>query len=106
MWQSESKAQKERLIRFCHFFHCGDGEIRVSSRHHMAVDEVAPGFIVTARCPDGVIEAIESDDPSWVAIGTQFHPENNASSALDARIFDEFIDAIREPQSATLKMVA
>ena len=84
----------------------GDGEIRVSSRHHMAVDEVAPGFIVTARCPDGVIEAIESDDPSWVAIGTQFHPENNASSALDARIFDEFIDAIREPQSATLKMVA
>ncbi len=22
--------------------------------HHMAVDEVAQGFVVTARCPDGV----------------------------------------------------
>ena len=38
----------------------GDGEIRVNSMHHMAIDEVAPGFRVTARCPDGVVEAIES----------------------------------------------
>src|SRR5262249_50579768 len=40
----------------------GDGEIRVNSLHHMAVDEVAPGFRISARCPDGVIEAIESTD--------------------------------------------
>ncbi|MEM6365406.1 MAG: gamma-glutamyl-gamma-aminobutyrate hydrolase family protein, partial [Planctomycetota bacterium] len=52
----------------------GDGEIRVTSRHHMAIDEVAPGFRVTARCPDGVIEAIESEMLDWFAIGTQFHP--------------------------------
>ena len=38
----------------------GEGEIRVNSMHHMAIDEVAPGFAVTARCPDGVVEAIES----------------------------------------------
>ena len=50
----------------------GDGEIRVSSRHHMAIDEVAPGFRVTARCPDGVIEAIESEMMDWFALGTQF----------------------------------
>src|SRR5215813_683177 len=31
----------------------GEGEIRVNSFHHMAIDEVAPGFIVSARCPDG-----------------------------------------------------
>ena len=36
------------------------GEIRVNSMHHMAVDEVARGFIVSARCPDGVIEAIRA----------------------------------------------
>ena len=29
----------------------GDGEIRVNSLHHMAVDDVAPGFRVTARVP-------------------------------------------------------
>ena len=31
----------------------GDGEVRVNSMHHMAIDEVAPGFAVTARCPMG-----------------------------------------------------
>jgi putative glutamine amidotransferase len=85
----------------------GDGEIRVSSRHHMAIDDVAPGFAVTARCPDGVIEAIESEMQDWIAIGTQFHPENEAASALDLRIFEEFIELIREPVPAhSLRAVA
>ena len=52
----------------------GEGEIRVNSVHHMAIDEVAPGFAVTARCPDGVVEAIESERSDWFAFGTQFHP--------------------------------
>ncbi len=84
----------------------GDGEIRVSSRHHMAIDEVAQGFVVTARCPDGVIEAIESEMPDWIAIGTQFHPENEAASALDVRVFEEFLDLIREPAAPALRVVA
>ena len=71
----------------------GDGEIRVNSLHHMAVDDVAPGFMVTARCPDGVIEAIESTT-DWFAFGTQFHPEATSASALDLRIFEEFISGI------------
>ena len=83
----------------------GDGEIRVSSRHHMAIDEVAPGFDVTARCPDGVVEAIESNT-DWFAIGTQFHPENHAASALDIRIFEEFLDQIRVPAPVELRVVA
>lgn len=82
----------------------GDGEIRVNSRHHMAVDEVADGFIVSARCPDGVIEAIESVDPAWLAIGTQFHPESGSASALDQRIFEEFIEGIMT--GATMLRVA
>ena len=64
----------------------GDGEIRVNSNHHMAIDEVAPGFIVTARCPDGVIEAIEHTEEGWVAMGTQFHPEAPSATAMDFRI--------------------
>jgi len=71
----------------------GDGEIRVNSMHHMAVDEVAPGFRITARCPDGVCEAIESVT-DWQAFGTQFHPEATSASALDMRIFEEFICGI------------
>src|SRR5580704_10018233 len=58
----------------------GEGEIRVNSLHHMAIDEVAPGFAVTARCPDGVVEAIESRMDDWFAMGTQFHPESESAS--------------------------
>ena len=76
----------------------GDGEIRVSSRHHMGVDEVAECFDVTARCPDGIVEAIESNLPEWFAMGTQFHPESDAASALDMRVFEEFVEGIVNPQ--------
>ena len=69
----------------------GDGELRVNSMHHMAIDEVGVGFEVTARCPDGVVEAIESTTPDWFAIGTQFHPEAESATALDLRIFEEFL---------------
>lgn len=72
----------------------GDGEIRVNSMHHMAIDDVAPGFRVTARCPDGVVEAIESVMEEWFAFGTQFHPECASASALDVRVFEEFIVGI------------
>lgn len=84
----------------------GEGEIRVSSRHHMAVDELAAGFRVTARCPDGVIEAIESEMMDWFAIGTQFHPESGAASALDIRIFELFVDGVRERMENELRLVA
>jgi putative glutamine amidotransferase len=72
----------------------GEGEIRVNSMHHMAVDDVAEGLAVTARCPDGVVEAFESTMPDWLIVGTQFHPEAESASALDVRIFEEFIAGI------------
>jgi putative glutamine amidotransferase len=83
----------------------GDGELRVNSMHHMAVDEVAPGFEVTARCPDGIIEAIESRILDWFALGTQFHPEAETASALDLRIFEEFVDAVKR-SAAAVRLVA
>ena len=72
----------------------GDGEIRVNSMHHMAIDDVSESFRVTARAPDGVIEAIESIVDGWVAIATQFHPEAESASALDVKIFEEFVVGI------------
>jgi len=83
----------------------GDGELRVNSMHHMAIDEVAPGFEVTARCPDGIVEAIESRNPDWFALGTQFHPEADTASALDMRIFEEFVDAVKQSADA-MRLVA
>lgn len=81
----------------------GDGEVRVNSSHHMAIDELAPGFRVTARCPDGVVEAIESEMHDWFAVGTQFHPEAESASALDIGIFEEFVKGVRQAVSAGAK---
>ncbi len=83
----------------------GEGEIRVNSCHHMAIDQVAPGFIVSARCPDGVVEAIESCRDDWFALGTQFHPESDSATALDLRIFEEFICGVTGDTTA-LKIAA
>jgi putative glutamine amidotransferase len=83
----------------------GDGELRVNSMHHMALDAIAPGFEVTARCPDGIVEAIESRIPGWFALGTQFHPEADTASALDLRIFEEFIEGAKESADA-VRLVA
>lgn len=83
----------------------GDGEIRVNSMHHMAIDEVAPGFIVTAKCPDGIVEAIESRRSDWFAMGTQFHPESTSATALDIRVFEEFMASVAS-ESPRFRMVA
>jgi putative glutamine amidotransferase len=71
----------------------GPGEIRVNSQHHMSIDEPADGFVVSARTPDGVIEAIEADDERWFCMGVQWHPENTTASALDMQIFESLLDA-------------
>ncbi len=49
-------------------------KLAVNSFHHQAVKETAPGFRVTARATDGVIEAIESTEYKAM-IGVQWHPE-------------------------------
>jgi len=72
----------------------GDGEIRVNSMHHMAIDELASEFMVTARSPDGVIEAFAGKSDDWWVLGTQFHPEADSASALDVRIFEEWVIGI------------
>jgi putative glutamine amidotransferase len=66
-------------------------DIRVLSCHHMAVDDVARGFRVTARCPDGIVEAIESNT-EWFAFGTQFHP----ASEIDFLLFEEFLVGVEQ----------
>ena len=72
----------------------GEHEVRVNSMHHMAVDDVAPGFLATGRCPDGVIEVIESIDDNWFAFGTQYHPESPSATALDIGVFREFVRGV------------
>ena len=71
----------------------GPGEIRVNSDHHMAIDNLAMPFRVSATAPDGVVEAYESAIDDWAVIGTQWHPESESASALDMQVFEAFVDA-------------
>ncbi len=66
-------------------------ELPVNSAHHQAVKAVAPGLVIDAVAPDGVIEGIE--DPSKrFCIGVQWHPEYGISEG-DNRLFKAFIAA-------------
>jgi putative glutamine amidotransferase len=80
----------------------GGGEIRVNSAHHQAVRQVGEGLRVGAVAPDGVIEAIESTNPNWFCVGVQWHPESDSASALDAQLFECFIQACLRHESMSL----
>ena len=82
----------------------GPGEIRVNSDHHMAVNNPASLFKVSATCPDGVIEAYESISEDWFCLGVQWHPESENSSALDMQVFENFVTACAPEEPAVIPM--
>ena len=47
---------------------------RTNSFHHQAVKTLGDGLVVTARASDGIIEAVEMKEKTFV-IGVQWHPE-------------------------------
>jgi len=67
-------------------------KMRVNSSHHQGVRD-AGSLIISARAPDGLIEAIETDDGIF-RLGVQWHPEF-AIDPGDARLLAGFIDAAR-----------
>jgi len=65
----------------------------VNTTHHQAVDRVARGFVVTARAPDGIIEAMEKPDARFFC-AVQFHPERLLEAAPGfLKLFREFVRA-------------
>ncbi|MDL2243575.1 membrane dipeptidase [Bacteroidales bacterium OttesenSCG-928-J19] len=51
--------------------------LTVNSFHHQAIRNVAPDMKAVAYTPDGIIEAIESEE-GYSILGVQWHPENMA----------------------------
>jgi putative glutamine amidotransferase len=76
----------------------GDESSRINSVHHQAVKDLAPDFVVEARCPsDGMIEAIRHTGQRWVA-AVQWHPEFHKpelGTLNDDPILNDFLDAAR-----------
>lgn len=69
-----------------------NGHVAVNSRHHQSVKEVAPGFVVSATAPDGIVEAIERAGQGF-CVGVQWHPENYWRTGEFLQLFAGLIDA-------------
>ena len=74
----------------------GKARMDVNSSHHQSVKKVAPNLIQTAVAPDGVIEAIEAPDRSFL-LGVQWHPEFlYERDPIQRRLFSALIRAARK----------
>ncbi len=74
----------------------GGDSLEVNSRHHQAVNKLAPGFRVVATAPDGIIEAIE-DPGARFCLGVQWHPENFYRTGEFRALFEGFVAAATSP---------
>ena len=74
----------------------GARSLSVNSLHHQSVRDVAPGLRVTARAPDGVVEALEAASDDWWVLAVQWHPEemNDSPEPWDRGIFRAFAERL------------
>jgi putative glutamine amidotransferase len=71
----------------------GRREIWVNGKHHQAIKDLAPDFIVSARARDGIIEAIEHPSRRFV-LGVQWHPEGTwEKDPYSKKLFRAFVQA-------------
>lgn len=81
-------------------------EMPVNSHHHQGLGVVAGELRHVAWAEDGVLEAVESLEHTWV-VGVQWHPE--VMAPIDARqlkIFERLLEAGREYADQTLSQAA
>lgn len=64
-------------------------KLRVNTTHHQAIDQLANGLIVSAKAPDGIIEAIEAKNYRFL-VGVQWHAEYE-NTLLDGNLFKKLI---------------
>jgi putative glutamine amidotransferase len=86
----------------------GATTMAVNSYHHQAVRQLGDGLRVTAVAPDGVIEGVEVDDPSWWVLSVQWHPEDLTTDVRtwDRGIFKAFADEIARRADRTAASVS
>jgi len=67
---------------------------QINSFHHQSIKEIAPGFVVNAWAPDGIIEGIEKQDDLFV-MGVQWHPEMLIDhESMMLKLFSTFISIV------------
>jgi len=85
-------AEGSRLIQSL-----GDNSLRVNSYHHQAINIVGKNLQAVAWSKDGMIEAIETTDPSRFLIGVQWHPECAYNKDdFSRKLFNTFVQEARQ----------
>ena len=67
--------------------------VKVNSSHHQAVKDLAEGFRIVGRAPDGTVEAMENGDGSILCV--QWHPERMQDMEIYRKLFADFIERCR-----------
>jgi putative glutamine amidotransferase len=82
----------------------GVSSYKINSIHHQGIKDLAPGFVVEARCPDdGMIEAIRRTGPGYVA-AVQWHPEFHRpelGTMDDTPLLTDFLAAAQAAKEST-----
>lgn len=85
--QIEPQSRLARLL--------GGTQVQTNSLYHQAVKQLGAGLTVTARTPDGSIEAVEHVVNDFV-VGVQWHPENLQDTVTEMRgLFAGLVEAAR-----------
>jgi putative glutamine amidotransferase len=75
----------------------GEGDVMVNSLHQQGIQRLAPGLVIEALAPDGLIEAFRLDRPEGFVFAVQWHPEWQYTSSQAAQaIFNAFGSACRQ----------
>lgn len=69
--------------------------VTVNTLHHQSVEKIAPGLIITAHAPDGVVEAVEMPGKHFL-LGVQWHPEIMPDNEQMRRLFIAFVNAAQQ----------
>ncbi len=76
----------------------GTAPLQVNTIHRHRIAD--PGELeVTAKAPDGTIEAVEPSSP-WSCVGVQWHPEKMRDDGRQQGLFDQLVSAARERETA------
>jgi putative glutamine amidotransferase len=78
----------------------GGPQVEVNSWHHQSVLELGRGLRITARAPDGVVEAVEwTENSNWL-VGVQWHPERMPADPLAQALFRDLVTSARMARAA------
>jgi len=79
----------------------GRERVRVNSGHHQAVGRVGEGLRVSARSPDGVVEAVEAveGEGEGFLIGIQWHPEERPDDPVTHALLQALVTASQKGTS-------